>query len=422
MKKALILNNIASAGSIFWRICGQLLLPPLLMAVWGTDRYGEWLLIASIPMLLSVTDLGFTDAASAEMLMELAKGNRNKALGIFQSTLLLIVGVSSFICLLMSGILFLDHVNIGSIAFSRDDILAIYLLVFYSILQIFSRFVLGTLKAGGYYAASTLVYDVIQFSEGISMFVVARLGGSFLMCGAVYVAIRLVNIAVLLVMQKRALPWLLFGTRQASRGEILRLTAPALAAMAIPLALAMNFQGMVWIAGSVLGPTAAAVVGTVRTASRVVIQLIGIFSRAAMPLYSASYATEDKRTQNLLQRINTYLTVFLLVPGGILFAVIGNALVSLWTHGKIQSDQDFLVLMAIATVLHGIWFFRCNLLLAINQHTQFALLLTVLTALALIAAIPAVHAWGLDGVGGMVIGLELLTVLGLFRLQYKGAG
>jgi len=54
--------------------------------------------------------------------------------------------------------------------------------------------------------------------------------------------------------------------------------------MAMPVALALNFQGMIWIAGSTIGPAAAAVLATVRTASRVIIQLIGIFSRAAMPI------------------------------------------------------------------------------------------------------------------------------------------
>lgn len=418
MKSALIFNNIASFGSIAWRIVGQLLAPPLLLSFWGTDVYGEWLLITSIPMFLSVADLGFTDASAADMSMEIARGNKDRVQKIFQSTLLLTIITMSICCFLASGVLFLEELRIGEIHFNRIDIVVAYMFVVYSALLVISRFFLGTLKAGGFYARSTMIYDGIQFLELVFLVIAVSSHASLILCATGYVAIRLVNIGALLVLQKREMPWLKLGVDQAERSEVARLFAPAMAAMAIPLAMALNFQGMVWIAGSALGPTAAAVVGTVRTAARVIIQLIGIFSRAAMPLYSVSVATADQKGRRLIQRINAGLTLFLLVPGCIAFAVFGQRLILLWTHGRIVSEESFLALMAVATALHGMWFFRSTLLLAINQHTRFAVFLTLFTLVSLLAGAPAAKAWGLDGIGAAMIGVEFFTLTAMLWHQH----
>ena len=36
---------------------------PILLHAWGTQLYGEWLILAAIPTYLSMTDLGFSQSA-----------------------------------------------------------------------------------------------------------------------------------------------------------------------------------------------------------------------------------------------------------------------------------------------------------------------------------------------------------------------
>ena len=42
---------------------------PLLLHFWGTQLYGEWLMLTAIPAYLAIADGGFTGAASREMSM-----------------------------------------------------------------------------------------------------------------------------------------------------------------------------------------------------------------------------------------------------------------------------------------------------------------------------------------------------------------
>ncbi len=420
MIRALILNNVASAGSIFWRIVVQIAMPPLLLSIWGVDKYGEWLLITTIPTLLAITDFGFSDAAAAEMTMEIAKGNRESARRIYHSTFLLVLAVSLAACVLGLGLFLFDSLKLGEVEFRREAITAIYIFIVYACLLIVSRFFLGALRAGGQYAYSTLLYDAIQFAESLPLLLIAYMGGSFVECALGLFVLRILNVVMLIFLQKQKVPWLPIGWQYAERSEIRRLFAPAIGAMAIPLTLALNFQGMVWIAGSLIGPAAAAMTGTVRTASRVIIQLAGIFSRAAMPLYSMSVASADDKAQTLIKNINKLLNVLLLIPGCVLFAIYGRELVLVWTHGKIAADPVFVALMAAAAALHGLWYFRSNLLLAINRHTQFSFILFFFTLISLPMGILFAKLWGVQGLGASLVILEGLCLTAMPFARGKG--
>jgi O-antigen/teichoic acid export membrane protein len=393
------------------------MLTPLLLQVWGAANYGEWLLVTAIPTFLAMTDFGFTDAATAEMTMDIAKGKKAEAETTFQSIGLLTLTVAIIVIAVSSLLLVPSHIDFGSVVFDRELLLTTYIFVFYSVLLIYSKLFLGCLKASGYYAISTLIFDFITFCEGICLVVLAHLGYSFVACAMGYLALRILNVAVLIGLVRTKMPWLRFGASQARRSEIRRLLWPAMGAMAIPSAMAINFQGMAWIAGAFLGPSAAALLVTVRTASRVIVQLVGVFSRAAMPLYARSVATSDHHAKRTITRINDALTILCLIPGSIAFAIFGRQLVMLWTHGKLVPDEPLLVLMAVATLFNGVWFFRSTLLLSINRHARFAATLLPLTGVFILLAIPAAHAFGLPGVAAAVAGLELSCTVSIFIIQ-----
>lgn len=59
---------------------------PLLLGYWGTQLYGEWLMIAAIPTYFVICDGGFAGAATREMSMRSGADDRPGALSLFQST------------------------------------------------------------------------------------------------------------------------------------------------------------------------------------------------------------------------------------------------------------------------------------------------------------------------------------------------
>ena len=76
---------------------------PLLLSFWGTQLYGEWLMLSAIPVYLTISDGGFAGAACREMTMRSGAGDRTGTLAVFQSTWVLLIVVSMVMGLLAFG-------------------------------------------------------------------------------------------------------------------------------------------------------------------------------------------------------------------------------------------------------------------------------------------------------------------------------
>ena len=76
---------------------------PLLLTFWGTQLYGEWLMLSAIPVYMSISDGGFAGAACREMTIRGGAGDKTGVRAVFQSTWLLLLVVSIAAGLLAFG-------------------------------------------------------------------------------------------------------------------------------------------------------------------------------------------------------------------------------------------------------------------------------------------------------------------------------
>ena len=67
---------------------------PILLHAWGTQLYGEWLILFAIPSYLSMTDLGFSQSAGNDMSARMARGDTAGTLAEFQSLSVMVYGVA----------------------------------------------------------------------------------------------------------------------------------------------------------------------------------------------------------------------------------------------------------------------------------------------------------------------------------------
>ena len=65
MRRKLIINSVASAGSVFWVALLQIVSVPVLVRAWGVGGYGVWLMITTAPAYFALSDLGFAAAATS---------------------------------------------------------------------------------------------------------------------------------------------------------------------------------------------------------------------------------------------------------------------------------------------------------------------------------------------------------------------
>ena len=205
----------------------------------------------------------------------------------------------------------------------------------------------------------------------------------------------------------------------ASVSEILRLAKPALAALTMPLSLAVNLQGVVLIIGAILSPSAVAVYTPVRTCSRLLIQVIGVVNRATMPELAKALALSDQGQLWRILKLNGLMIVALLLPGSLVFAGIGKEFVEIWSGGHISPSHQLVILMAVATFMHGTWYFTSNLLLATNTHVELAKYNLAIAAITLALVFGLSQQYGLAGVGIALVLGELLSTIATARVFFS---
>lgn len=387
----------ANVVNLVYQIMVTGLTIPILTGVWGVEQYGVWVMLTALPAYLALSDFGFSTAATNDIAMLMARGSVEKAVRVLHSVWALNLIVSAVLMIVLGLI-----VGGAALLLPSTSPLATYgwtilFLGAYAALNMASRTMLGVFRASGFYASSTLVYDTLQFCEGCISLAVAWFGGGFEGAAAALMIARLINLIVLIVMLRRILPALQLGVGQARLETLKQLLRPAAASMSIPVALALNMQGVALVVGAIVSPTAAAVLSASRTVSRVAVQVISAVNRAMIPELSAASATGDLNAQRQIARINTLMLVFAAFPAAILFGLLGPWAIQLWTSGTIRPTSTVAGLLGLAMLFHCIWFFGANLLSATNSHGRMAIGVFGASVLTALLSVALTRLWGLPG-------------------------
>lgn len=418
-KKRILSGALVNFAGMSMSAAAQIVSVPILTSAWGVEQYGMWLMITTVPAYLALSDLGFASASTSDMTMQIARGHHAHARSTFQSVWLLVNIVSAALLLAtIVTVLLAPRVSSSALVLSEHR-WVLMLLVVYSALSLNARLALAGLRATQNYAFGTMLNQLITLLEVGTTLSIAYCGGSFFDCAVGMVCMQVANILVMFTALHRRAGWLQIGWSHASLPEVRRLWIPAAAAMAIPIALAMNLQGMVIVAGVFVSAAAAATLASVRTVSRVAIQAVGAINRATMPELSAAGAKNDAHSSGRIVALNLASVALILLPGALVFGAVGHRVVEAWTHGAISPTPSFVWLVAVSMVAHGLWYYTSNLMLASNAHTKVTRLLIGVSLGAIVLAMPAANYFNLFGVGLVLMLSELACLVGVLRVAFE---
>ncbi len=269
----------------------QLVSVPMFLHFWGAKLYGEWLVLSAIPVYLGFTDFGFGSVAGSEMTMLVARGAKDAALEVFQSTWLLttVVSISFGICVL-AGLWVLPVERWLNIAIlSRGQVVAILCaLCVYVLLDMQWTVIAAGFKCDGNYALGTLLGNIVRFCTNACSVAAVAFHASPLIVALTLVCFRILgNWACQFVLMRKS-PWLHYGYGHAHISVIRKLFGPAIAFMAFPAGNAFILQGMTVLVGAVLGPIAVVMYSTVRTLTRFVYQTVDMITNGVWAEMSAA--------------------------------------------------------------------------------------------------------------------------------------
>ena len=388
---------------------------PLFLAFWGSEGYGEWLLLTAILGYLRLSSVGFGQATRNSMAMEVSVGERDRALGYFQSTSLLF---------LLIGLIVLIGVGLAALAapaihdFLNFEILGIdglqhALLILGCVIAI--NLQVEVLDAGfrceGHYGLSTfliMLSDLVIFALVVA---VLLSGGGKVMGLTCYLAGSVFRFVLLRLVLTRYAPWITFGFEKARFETVRTFTLPSLAFMAFPLGQAMSLQGTLIVIGAVLGPSAVVVFNTVRMLSRYTVHLTVTFARIGSPEIAYAYGKGDMA---LVRQVHWQVCrlgfwAALLACG--FLTVATPWILAIWTQGQIDPWPGVYLTLLAAVLLWAAHTLAANVLQATNNHQHFAVVFLALGIAGLALAVPLTHKFSLPGAALATLLVELAVLI-----------
>jgi len=366
---------------------------PILLHFWGVQLYGEWLILFAIPAYLSMTDLGFSQSAGNDMTARVARGDNDGALVVFQSlcALILVIALLSFI--LITALVFL--LPLGKwIQFSVLNITDIrwilWLLATSTLVKLFDGVNHAGFRTCGDYPLHRGIHLTGLLIQNIGIWLAAFSGGGPRVAALAFLIVPMIQVPLTALLLTKRHSWMRIGLGHMGIHQLRVLVRPALANLSMPLASALNVQGMVLVVGAILGPLAVVVFSSLRTLTRLVVRIVISVSDATEPELASAWGSSDHL---LLRRLYVYslqFTIWIIAIAALLLVLLGKWLLLLWTHGKVKMDTALFHWLLASAVASVAWYGGITLLKAANRHLRATLwyvsasLITILLAAVLL--------------------------------------
>jgi O-antigen/teichoic acid export membrane protein len=406
----LIRGAVAQGCSQVVRIFLHFVEVPLFLHFWGIQLYGEWLILTALPAYLTLSDVGFANAARRDMAMLVACGDRQGALGVFQSIGLVIALLSIAIFLASLGLIVLlpfdklfhlkliDPATIGVL---------LVILCLYVLFSLQSGVIYSGFYCEGFYGFGTFLGTLIRLLEFALLVIALVLGGTPIEAALALLIGRFLGFTGVTFMLKRTVSWVRYGVSYASWSIVKRLTRPAFASMAFPMGNALNSQGIRLVIGATLGPAAIAIFATLRTLSRATVQAFGSISLIVEPELGRAFGRGDRDLFRRLFRRACQLTLWVAGLGCLTLWLVRDQLVQVWTAGKIPMDDTVFALLLLIGLLNSCWFTAMKVANATNRHGKIAVVYSLAYSMSVLAAYIIAPIYGLSGVCAVLLVTEV---------------
>ena len=400
---AQIYNQIVTIGVQFLQV-------PILLATWGADRYGGWLVLYAIPSYLTLSDFGFTIIAKNNMVMYSASGDKGGALRVYHSVFALLLVIAAVVGVLLGVIVDRTTISalvaLGPIPESSAKLVIMFLVGNVVLNQFFLLFCAG-IRASGRPAA-----EVLWGANGRLLEVLATIGAALAGADVAVVAAAVFVVRALLIVSawhwlRVVAPEMAIGLSQASRVEVRRMISPSLSYMALALAQALSVQGPIILLGAIGTTTDTVLFSTTRTLVRVGTAAGNLINYSVAPEYSRLRGEGNEAGFARLSRIHLLITLAGIFLYGICMYWLAPAVMTRWTHSSVSIVYPFFGLMLLAVAAETLWNCGITPLSSTNRHTKMSYLFVGLTLAC------SVLGWYLalqDGVTGIAVALVVLHI------------
>ncbi|MBV6440283.1 MAG: hypothetical protein DYG98_10780 [Haliscomenobacteraceae bacterium CHB4] len=399
-RKSRILSGISA--NLFGQLVTatvQLAGVPLLLNFWGMQKYGEWLLLFTLPGYLGLSDLGLGTVATTEMSMCVARQDFGQARRIFRGSFLFIIAIGLAVCSTFSVLAWTLpwHRWLGIETVSATELsLVLTLLTWYVFFAIFLTLLLGSYRTIGRYGQGQVISNIFRLLEFSGLIGAVALGGGMVAAGTAFLSIRMLYAAFVWFDIRRRATWLRLGKFIWEWPVVRSLLPSSLSMMTVYAGQNFVTQGLVTIIGLTLGATQVVVFSTVRTLCNFAKQVISIVNLSVFSEYSISLAKQDFSAVRRLHARTVQAVVGLTLLSVIGLKIFGPLVLEFWTKGKVRAEEPFFTFYLGYILVNSLWLGSWGMLLGCNRHQSISRYYVFLSLAVLGVGYFGAGAFGLD--------------------------
>lgn len=400
----------ASAFGQLVTIGSQLLLTPLFFSIWGAEKYGEWLLLSSIPAYLTMLDLGIGAAAANEMGMNAARQQYSTAKTIFHgaiviaaaaSTTVLLLSVAAGFALTYTSVFHFAHIQI-------KDLMPITLLLGASIgIGFFNGLAVGGFRAAEMNATAIFLSNVTRLFEAIATGLLVWQGSGPLQVCISFVVIRLLMLLIQTAHLQQQCRWLFSGGWSPNMAHIRSLIVPSIGFIFLPLGHALAIQGPVLVIGLTLGSASVAIFSALRTITRIPLQVANVLNHSIWPEMTRAFGANNLSLFRTLHRASWSLALASSVAVWLILALFARELIGFWLHKEIAFEFHLLMVLCATATLSALWAASQVALSSTNRHVSLTTRLVAINAVGLALMYPAAKSYGWPAVEIILIAIDM---------------
>lgn len=356
---------------------------PILLHFWGVHLYGEWIVLFAVPAYFSFANLGYSVAVTHDMTIRVARGDRDGALTAFHSLIAMIaiaaIAVTSILAICVST-LHVGHWFLSTDLEPWEGRWALLLLSAEVVIQLFGGINSAGFTANGDYALLVACNQTTIFLQYLALWSAAAFGGGVVGAAAGFLIVRLVATLILFTILLRRNPWLSFGVSQARKKYLREILAPSLTNLMLVIGTALVAQGMILVVATLSGPIAVATFAISRTLARLPLRPAIMLSQTIVPEVSAAEGAEEHGLKRRLFVGTLQAGVLLSIVSGAALYSVGDIILRIWTHGKVELDANLFAWLLASSVAAAAWNVSTEALQAVNRHVRAALVYAVVAA------------------------------------------
>jgi len=393
-------------------ISTQFIQIPLFLSFWPKEKYGEWMVLASVPALINFADGGFGMVAANAAAMYAGEEKWEDARRVigrnlsFQMLLVTTLFIIIPLGLMFTGVI--DSFKLNSVSHTNAFI-SVVLLAYSVLVTIPLSLVLGVYRAEGKDARCAMGVNLMRLLSMVGICLGLISGYEFVGLSLIIFLVNTLGLIILFFDSYKQCRVKLIPLR-IEWSEVRHTFIPAFAHQLIPLGNGFYFQGQTFVVNLIVGPVGVVIFNTIRLASRIIAQIANSIKNSAWPEMSLMIGrAKPNELLKFVMRMSR-LSLKVCIPVSIVILLLGPWAIKLWTHGQVVTDRRLLAVMLVASLISSSSAVATGFLQSINRHVVYAISYCLVAILTLAIAC-IFHDSGVWAIAYSMVASELIILL-----------